>query len=107
MIALTAACLAASATIDRYPILCRVSTLIQKGEDSLARSDGVQALSDFREAERLEPADYRPHSQQSSIYSALGGARQAKEENAWALRLNADIRGNVEGAFTPRKRLVK
>ena len=44
---------------------------------------------------------------QSPIYSALGGARQAKEENAWALRLNADIRGNVEGAFTPRKRLVK
>ncbi len=107
MIALTTVCLAVSATTDRCPVLRRVSALIQKGEDSLAHEDRVQALSDFREAERLEPADYRPHSQLSSIYSALGEARQAGEEYEWALRLNPHIKENVVGVFTPRKRLVK
>ena len=66
----------------------RVSTLIQEGEDSLAHGNRVQALSDFREAERLEPADYRPHSKLISIYLALGEARQAREEYEWTVRLN-------------------
>src|SRR3989442_5721115 len=72
VIALSTVCLAASATIDRYPVLRRVNTLIQEGEKSLAHGDRVQALSDFREAERLEPVDYRPHLQLSSGYFALG-----------------------------------
>jgi hypothetical protein len=41
------------------------------------------------------------------VYLALGEARQAREEYDWAVRLNPDIRGNVEGSFTPRKNLVK
>jgi membrane associated rhomboid family serine protease len=92
MIALTTVCLAASATINRYPILRRVSALIQEGEKSLAHGDRVQALSDFREAERLEPADYRPHAQLNSIYSALGDSRRAREESKWAVRLRLDLR---------------
>src|SRR5438552_3379776 len=88
VIALSTVCLAASATIDRYPVLRRVSALIQDGEKSLARGDLVQALSDFRKAEKLEPADYRPHQQLSSIYSALGEAREAREEYEWTVRLN-------------------
>ena len=88
IIALTTVCLAASATIDHYPVLRRVSTLIQEGEDSLAHGDRAHALSDFVEAERLEPADYRPHLELSSIYSALREARQAREEYEWTVRLN-------------------
>ncbi len=88
MIALTTVCLAASATINRYPVLRRVGALIQKGQESLARGDRRQALSDFREAERLEPADYQPHLQLSSIYSALGDTSKAREECKWAVRLN-------------------
>ena len=107
VIALITVCLAASATIDRYPVLRRVSTLIQEGEESLAHGDRVQALTDFREAERLEPPDYRPHLGLSSIYSALGAARQAREEYEWAVHLNAGVGGNAEGAFTPRPKLVK
>ena len=37
VIALSTVCLAASATIDRYPVLRRVSALIQEGSESLAR----------------------------------------------------------------------
>ena len=88
VIALSTVCLAASATIDRYPVLRRVRALIQQGSESLARGDLVQARSDFREAEKLEPADYRPHLQLSSIYSALGEAREAREEYEWTVRLN-------------------
>ncbi len=88
IIALTTVCLATSATINRYPVLRRASALIQAGDYSLARGDRAQALSDFREAERLEPADYRPHLQLSSIYSARGEARQAREEYEWTVRLN-------------------
>jgi hypothetical protein len=54
MIALTTVCLTAGATIDRHPVLRRVSTLIQEGEHSLAHGDRVQALSDFRKPKRLE-----------------------------------------------------
>ncbi len=107
MIALTTVCLATSATIDRYPVLRRTSALIQEGEESLTRGDGSQALSDLREAERLEPADYRPHLQLSSIYSALGEAHRAREEYESSVRLNPNIRGNVDGALRPRKNLVK
>ena len=107
VIALTTVCLAASATIDRYPVLRRVTALIQEGQESLARGEGSQALSDLREAERLEPADYRPHLQLSSIYSALGEARQAGKEYEWAVRLNADLRGDVQGAFTSCKKPAK
>jgi Flp pilus assembly protein TadD len=92
VIALSTVCLAASATIDRYPVLRRVSALIQDGQKSLAYGDSVQALSDFREAERLEPADYRPHSQLGSIYSAVGDVRRAREEYEWAVRINPDVR---------------
>ena len=88
VIALSTVCLAASATIDRYPVLRRVSALIQQGNESLAHGDRIQALSDFREAERLEPADFRPHSQLSLIYSAVGEARKGKEEYEWTVRLN-------------------
>ena len=87
MIALSTVCLAASATINRYPVLRRVNTLIQEGEKSLAHGDRVQALSDFREAERLEPVDYRPHLQLSSVYLAFGRDCQASEEYKWATRL--------------------
>jgi len=93
VIALSTVCLAASATIDRYPVLRRVSALIQEGSESLARGDLVQALSDFREAEKLEPADYRPHLQLSSIYSALGEARKDREEYEWTVRLNYERPG--------------
>lgn len=93
MIALTTVCLAASATINRYPVLRRVSALIQEGQESLAHGDRVQALSDFREAERLEPADYRPHLQLSSIYSARGEARQAREEYEWTVRVSGERPG--------------
>jgi tetratricopeptide (TPR) repeat protein len=97
IIALTTVCLAASATINRYPVLRRVGTLIQEGEESLARGDRVRALSDFREAERLEPADYRPHLKLCSIYSAIGEARQAREEFEWAGRLMPRGRAQFEG----------
>jgi membrane associated rhomboid family serine protease len=88
MIALTTVCLAATATINRYPILRRVSAVIQEGQESLARGDRVQALSDFREAELLEPADYRAHLKLSSIYSALGDTSKARQEYKWTVRLN-------------------
>src|SRR3989442_12411320 len=42
VIALSTVCLAASATIDRYPVLRRVSALIQQGNESLAPRDRVQ-----------------------------------------------------------------
>ena len=96
VIALSAVCLAASATIDRYPVLRRVRALIQQGSESLARGDLVQALSDFRKAEKLEPADYRPHLQLSSIYSALGEARKGREEYEWTVRLNYDAQALTE-----------
>ncbi len=83
-------CFAVSATIDRYPVLRRVSALIQQGDDSLAYGERIQALSDFREAESLELADYRPHLELSSIYSALGEARQAREEYEWTAGLNGE-----------------
>lgn len=92
IIALTTVCLAASATINRYPVLRRLRALIQEGEKSLAHGDRAQALSDFREAERLEPADYCPHAQLNSIYSALGDSRRAREESEWAVRLRPDLR---------------
>jgi Tfp pilus assembly protein PilF len=92
---LTTICLSASAAINRYPVLRRVSTLIQEGEESLARGDRVRAPSDFREAERLEPADYRPHLQLSSIYIAIGEGRYAKEEHEWGVGLTPDIREKV------------
>jgi membrane associated rhomboid family serine protease len=92
MIALTTVCLAASATIDRYPVLCRVNLLNQIGKESLAKGDRVHALSNFREAERLEPADYRPHLELSSIYSSLGREQQAHEEYYWAVRLEPEVR---------------
>ena len=100
MIALTTVCLAASATIDRYPVLCRVNTLNQLGEESLAKGDRVHALSDFREAERLEPADYRPHLELSSIYSSLGRDRRAREEYDWAVQLKPEVR-NESGKASP------
>ena len=87
VIALSTVCLAGSATINRYPVLRRVSALIQEGSESLAHRDRVQALSDFREAERLEPVDYRPHLQLSSVYLAFGRDCQASEEYKWAMRL--------------------
>jgi rhomboid protease GluP len=97
MVALTTVCLAASATINRYPVLRRVAGLIQEGEESLAHGDRVRALSDFREAERLEPADYRPHLRLSSIRSALDDARQAKQEYGWAVRLKPSAsEGNIK-----------
>src|SRR2546427_4594780 len=95
IIALTTVCLAASATINRYPVLWRASALIQEGERSLAHGDRVRSLSDFREAEQLEPADYRPHLQLSSIYLVLGQERQAREEYEWAALLDPDIKGDV------------
>jgi membrane associated rhomboid family serine protease len=95
MIALTTVCLAASATIDRYPVLHRVSVLIKEGQNSAAQGDHVQALVCFREAEWLEPADYRAHLGLSSIYSALGESSQAREEFEWAARLSARAGGNV------------
>jgi membrane associated rhomboid family serine protease len=107
IIALTTVCLSGSAAIDRYPVLRRVSALIQQGSESLAHGNRVQALSDFREAERLEPADYRPHLQLSRIHLALRDSRQAKVEYEWAVRLNPDTRGNVEGGFRRRKNLVR
>src|SRR5262249_40924459 len=55
---------------------------------SLARGDRVRALSDFREAERLEPADYRPHLKLCSIYSALGDTSKGRQEYKWTKRLN-------------------
>jgi len=99
IIALTTICLSASAAINRYPVLRSVSTLIQEGEESLARGDRVRALCDFREAERLEPADYRPHLQLSWIYAAFGEEREARGEYEWAVRLNADFRGDVARAL--------
>ena len=87
VIALSTVCLAAGATIDRYPVLRRVSALIQEGGESLAHGNRVQALSDFREAERLEPADYRSHLQLGSVYSALGRSRQARAEYEWGCTL--------------------
>ena len=60
---------------------------------SLGQGDRVQALSAFREAELLEPADYRPHQRLSSIYSALELKRQANEESELALRLRTDLTG--------------
>ncbi|HUI70391.1 MAG TPA: rhomboid family intramembrane serine protease [Spirochaetia bacterium] len=101
MIALTTVCLAASATIDRYPVLHRVNMLNQVGEESFAKGDRVHALSDFREAERLEPADFRPHLELSSIYSSLGRERQTREECDWAARLEPEVtNGNVKlGVF--------
>ncbi len=81
--------------------------VIQEGEESLAHRDRIATLSDFPEAERLEPADCRPHLQLSSIYAALGRERDASEEYEWAVPLNPDTRGNVEGAFTLRKNLGK
>jgi len=101
---LSTVCLAASATIARYPVLRRVSALIQEGSESLARGDLVQARSDFREAERLEPADYRPHLQLSSVYSILGDTRRAREEYEWGVRLNPDIKGNVDGPLKARNK---
>ena len=93
IIALTTVCVAASATINRYPVLRLVSALIQAGEDSLARGDRLQAFSDFREAERLEPADYRPHLKLSSIYSSLGDTSKARDEYRRAVHLNDDHPG--------------
>jgi len=90
IIALTAVCLAASATINRYPALRRINVLVQEGEKSLAHGDRAQALSAFREAERLEPADYRTHLQLSSIYSALGETSKATEEYKWSVGLNGE-----------------
>ena len=107
IIALTTICLSASAAINRYPVLRRVSTLIQEGEKSLARGDRVHALSDFREAERLEPADYRPHLELSSIHSALGQARRSTEEYESAVRLNPDARWNVGRDLIAPKRTAK
>jgi len=92
VIALGTVCLAASATTDRYPVLRRVSALTREGENAVAHCDRVQALSDFRKAERLEPAGYRAHLQLSSIYSALGRKRQAIEEHEWAVRLRPEVR---------------
>jgi len=103
IIALTTVCLAASATIDRYPVLHRVNMLSQVGEESLAKGDRVRALSDFREAERLEPADYRPHLELSSIYSALGLESQAREEFDWAARLKPEFRNESAKTGTFRK----
>jgi len=85
LIALTTVCLAASATINRYPVLRRVNMLNQLGEASLAKGDRVHALSEFREAERLEPADYRPHLKLCSIYSSLGDTSKAKQECIWTV----------------------
>jgi len=65
--------------------------LNQIGKESLAKGDRAHALSDFREAERLEPADYRPHLELSSIYWALGLESQACEEFAWAARLEPEF----------------
>jgi len=106
MIALTTVCFAASATIDRYPVLRRVCMLNQVGEESLARGDRVRAISDFREAERLEPADYRPHLQLSSIYIAIGEGRYAKDEYEWGKGLMPDIRGNVGTTSKPGNKAV-
>jgi rhomboid protease GluP len=92
IIALTTVCLAASATINRYPSLRRVSALIQGGEKSLAQGNRVQAISDFREAERLEPADYRPHEKLSQIYSGFGQESLAYGEFESAIRLRPDLR---------------
>jgi membrane associated rhomboid family serine protease len=92
MIALTTVCLAASATIDRYPVLRPVATVNELGEKSLAKGDRAHALSDFREAERLEPADYRPHLELSCIYSSFGQERQAHEEYDWAAQLKPEVR---------------
>ena len=107
MIALTTVCLAASATIDRYPVLHRANMLNQVGEESLAKGDRVHALSDFREAERLEPADYRPHLELSSIYSSFGRERQAREEYDWAARLKPEVRNESAKAGSFRKNVRK
>jgi rhomboid protease GluP len=103
MIALTTVCLAASATVDRYPVLRRVDMLNRVGEESLAKGDRVHALSDFREVERLEPADYRPHMELSSIYSSLGRGQQAREEYDWAVRLKPEVRNERAKAGSFRK----
>ena len=103
IIALTAVCVAASATLDRYPVLRRVSALIQEGEKSLANGDRVRALSDFCQAERLEPADYRAHLELSSIYVALGQEGQARQEYAWAVRLEPQSRNDSAKAITSPK----
>ena len=92
IIALTTICLSASAAINRYPVLRRVSTLIQEGQESLARGDRVRALSDFREVERLEPADYRSHLQLSLIYTAFGQFREATHEYEWSARVGPDVK---------------
>jgi len=106
IIALTTVCLAASATINRYPVLRRVSALIQDGQESLAHGDRVHALYDFREAERLEPADYRPHLGLSSIYRALGQEHQADKECEWAIRSNPEIPRKAQKVFTAQKKTV-
>jgi Flp pilus assembly protein TadD len=106
MSALTAVCLAASATIDRYPILCRDGAFIRRGEDSLAHGRRLQTVSDSREAERLDPANYHPRSQLGSIYSTFRDARPARAEYERAVRLNPDIKGNVGGALKPRNKAV-
>ena len=95
IIALTTVCLAASATINRYPVLRRASALIQAGDYSLARGDRAQALSDFREAERLEPADYRPHLQLSLIYTAFGEFREATQEYEWSARVEPELKRKI------------
>ncbi len=107
MIALTTVCLAATATFDRYPVLRRVSMLNQVGEASLAKGDRVHALSAFREAERLEPPDYRPHLELSSIYSALGEEHQASKQYEWAVRLRPELRKESVKAAALRKGAVK
>ena len=106
IIALTTVCLAASATINRYPVLRRVSALIQDGQESLAHGDRVHALYDFREAERLEPADYRPHLGLSSIYRALGQEHQADKECEWAIGSNPEIPRKAQKVFTAQKKTV-
>ena len=107
MIALTTVCLAASATIDRYPVLRRVNMLNRVGDELLAKGDRVHALSDFREAERLEPADYRPHLELSSIYSSFGREQQAREEYDWAVRLKPEVRNESAKAGSFRKNARK
>lgn len=107
IIALTTVSLAASATINRYPVVRRVSALIQEGEKSLAHGDRVRALSAFREAERLEPADYRAHLQLSWIYAAFGQECQASEECEWAVRLKSGSRNESVKGLTFRKNAGK
>jgi hypothetical protein len=62
------------------------------------------AISDFRKAEWLEPADYRPHSELGSIYSADGQEREAGEEHEWEVRLSPEATERNVGAFGSLKR---